>query len=37
MIDFKTSGLGGAQWPRLEAIPLTELENYIKNYVKRAY
>ena len=37
MNNFKTSGLGGAQWPKLEAIPLTELENYIKNYVQRAY
>ncbi len=37
MRNFKTSGLGGAQWPKLEAIPLTELETYINNYVKRAY
>ena len=37
MSNFKTSGLGGAQWPRLEAVPLTELENYIKNYAPRAY
>ena len=37
MSNFKTSGLGGAQWPKLEAVPLTELENYIKNYAPRAY
>ena len=37
MKNFKTSGLGGAQWPSLEAVPLTELENYIKNYIQRAY
>ena len=37
MSNFKTSGLGGAQWPKLEAIPLTDLETYINNYVPRAY
>ena len=37
MRNFKTSGLGGAQWPRLEAVPLAELENYIKNYIQKAY
>jgi len=37
MKNFKTSGLGSSQWPRLEAIPLNELENYIKNYAQKAY
>jgi len=35
--DFKTSGLGGAQWPRLEAIPSKNVEDYIKQYLGRAY
>lgn len=35
--DFKTSGLGGAQWPQLEAIPSEHVEDYIKQYLGRAY
>jgi len=35
--DFKTSGLGGAQWPRLEPIPSNNVEDYIKQYLGRAY
>lgn len=35
--DFKTSGLGQAQWPKLIPIPSNEVENYIKQNVKRAY
>lgn len=37
MRNFKTSGLGSAQWPKLEAVPLNHLENYIKNYLQKAY
>lgn len=35
--DFKTSGLGGAQWPKLEAIPSNNVEDYIRQYSERAY
>lgn len=35
--NFKTSGLGGAQWPRLEPVPYQNTEDYIKQYVGRAY
>jgi len=35
--DFKTSGLGGAQWPKLEAIPSEHVEEYIKQYIGKAY
>lgn len=35
--DFKTSGLGGAQWPKLEAIPTKHIEDYIKQYANGAY
>ena len=35
--DFKTSGLGGAQWPKLEAIPSANVEDYINNYLGSAY
>ena len=35
--DFKTSGLGGAQWPKLEPIPSDQVENYIKQYLGSAY
>lgn len=35
--DFKTSGLGGAQWPRLFAIPVSEVNNYIKASISGAY
>lgn len=35
--DFKTSGLGGAQWPKLEPIPSENIEDYIKQNIGRAY
>lgn len=35
--NFKTSGLGGAQWPKLFAVPYDEVENYIKQFAGRAY
>mgnify|MGYP000047105221 FL=1 len=35
--NFKTSGLGGAQWPKLEPIPSNNVEDYIKQYTGRAY
>lgn len=35
--NFKTSGLGGAQWPKLFALPVNELESYIKHNAGRAY
>ena len=35
--DFKTSGLGGMQWPSLFAIPVTEVNNYILNNLAKAY
>ena len=35
--DFKTSGLGQAQWPRLFAVPSEHVEEYIKQNLGRAY
>jgi hypothetical protein len=35
--NFKTSGLGGAQWPKLVAIPSEHVEEYIKQNLGRAY
>lgn len=35
--NFKTSGLGEAQWPKLRAIPTNEVENYVKAHVTGAY
>ena len=35
--NFKTSGLGGAQWPKLEPIPSVNVEDYIKQSLGRAY
>jgi hypothetical protein len=35
--NFKTSGLGGAQWPKLAAIPTDSLEQYITQHITRAY
>lgn len=32
--NFKTSGLGNAQWPKLYAIPTNEVEQYYKSYIK---
>lgn len=34
--DFKTSGLGSAQWPKLFALPLADLENYYLQHLERA-
>ena len=35
--NFKTSGLGAAQWPRLVAIPTTDLDKFINSHLHRAY
>lgn len=35
--NFKTSGLGLAQWPRLKAIPAADVEKYYTDNLKRAY
>lgn len=35
--NFKTSGLGQAQWPKLEAIPSNHVEDYVKQYIKGVY
>lgn len=35
--NFRTSELGSAQWPRLVAIPVNDLDSYIKTYIHRAY
>lgn len=35
--NFKTSGLGGAQWPKLEPIETQHLYQYIEQYAGRAY
>jgi hypothetical protein len=35
--NFKTSGLGGAQWPKLVAIPFEHVEEYIIQNLRRAY
>ena len=35
--DFKTSGLGQAQWPSLFAVPSEHIEEYIKQNLGRAY
>ena len=35
--DFKTSGLGGAQWPKLSAVPDEHVEDYILQNIGRAY
>lgn len=32
--NFKTSGLGGAQWPKLVAVPINDLKNYYMSYIK---
>lgn len=37
MRDFKTSGLGTAQWPSLVCIPETQVEEYLKSYITEAY
>ena len=35
--NFKTSGLGEAQWPQLEPIPSEQVKNYINQYISGAY
>ena len=35
--NFKTSGLGGAQWPSLEPIETQFLFEYVEQYLNRAY
>lgn len=35
--NFKTTGLGPAQWPKLVEVPLDEIENYYKAYIPGAY
>ena len=35
--NFKTSGLGGAQWPKLVAIPFEHVEEYIIQNLRRVY
>jgi hypothetical protein len=35
--NFKTSGLGEQQWPRLEAIPSFHVEDYIKQHINGVY
>lgn len=35
--NFKTSGLGGAQWPKLHAIPIAEVEEYYKQAIAGIY
>lgn len=35
--NFKTSGLGGAQWPKLFAIPANDIDKYIKSNINKAY
>ena len=33
--NFKTSGLGGAQWPKLFAVPKNQLESYYTQHIGR--
>lgn len=35
--NFKTSGLGGSQWPKLLAIPVTDVENFYSQAVGSIY
>lgn len=35
--NFKTSGLGNAQWPRLATMHVNELNDYIKQHLNKAY
>jgi len=35
--NFKTSGLGGAQWPCLVAVPSDKLEDFIMQHINKAY
>lgn len=37
MRNFKTSGLGSSQWPRLVAVPTNELDKYILKHIESAY
>jgi hypothetical protein len=34
--NFKTSGLGGAQWPKLYAVPADQLESYYLQHLERS-
>jgi hypothetical protein len=34
--NFKTSGLGGAQWPKLFAVPKNQLESYYTQHIQGA-
>jgi hypothetical protein len=35
--NFKTSGLGGPQWPRLVEVDADSLESYVKDFIGSAY
>jgi len=35
--NFKTSGLGGAQWPKVIPVPSDQVEEYIRQNLGRAY
>jgi len=35
--NFKTSGLGQQQWPKLECVPSLHIEDYIKQYINGVY
>jgi hypothetical protein len=37
LVNFKTSGLGGAQWPKLVAVPTNNLTDYLTSYLEEAY
>ena len=37
MRNFKTSGLGGAQWPKLVAVKTEELESFLHQHLEEAY
>ena len=35
--NFKTSGLGQQQWPKLECVPSLHIEDYINQYINGVY
>jgi hypothetical protein len=37
LTNFKTSGIGQAQWPKLVAVPTDKLEEYIMQHITKAY
>lgn len=37
MRNFKTSGLGSAQWPKLTAVESSDIKNYILSHISGAY